>query len=155
MQLGNILSSSPGEPCATKEVEFHLMRQTAQGRQRYRVKAVMLPVSEADRLAAKRDALAFLRTLPEYAERDGFSPPIPQSALDQETAYKFICYSLHDADNPLTKLVGANDYHAFRNGITLEQVLWLNDVYARFIRDEYPEIGAPDMAQLEEQALGK
>ncbi len=155
MQLGNILSSSPGEPCATKEVEFHLMKLTAQGRQRYRVKAVLLPVSEADRLAARRDAVTFLRSLPEYMDRDGASPPIPQYAVDNEVGYKFLAYALHDADNPIVKFVGANDYHAFRSGLVLEQMLWLNDVYARFIRDEYPEIGAPDLKNLEEQALGK
>ena len=155
MQLGNILSSSPGEPCATKEVEFHLTRPTAQGRQRYRVKAVLLPVSEADRQAARRDAVTFLRTLPEYAERDGFIPPIPQSVIENETLIKFLATALHDADNPVSKFVDAPSYGRFRDGITVEQLVWLSRTYDKFISDEYPEIGAPDLKNLEEQALGK
>lgn len=155
MQLGSILTASPGEPCAVKEVEFHLMRKTGQGRQRHRVKAVLLPVSEADRQAAKRDAVSYLRTTPEYQERDGFLPPIPPHAVEQETVYKFLSYALHDAENPLTKFVGASDYVLFRDGIVAEQVAWLTRVYDKFITDEYPETGAPDMADLEEQALKK
>lgn len=153
MQLGSILTDSPGEPCATEEVEFHVMRQTAAGRKRFRVKAVLLPVSEQDRGAARRDALGFLRTLPEYQERDGAQPPIPQTVVEQEATYKFLCYALHDVDNPLTKLVGAQDYTSFRAGVVLEQIQWLNGVYDRFIAREYPEI-AP-MKDLEQQAAKK
>lgn len=153
MQLGTILSGSPGEPCATKEVEFHLMRDSAQGRQRYRVKAVMLPVSEADRQAARRDAVSYLRTLPAYRESEGVSPPIPQGVVENEAVLKFLAYALHDIDNPLAKFVGSNDYHSFRSGLTVEQVLWLNKVYEKYIDDEYPEL-AP-IVELESQALGK
>lgn len=155
MQLGSILTGSPGEPCATREVEFHIMRKTASGRQRHRVKAVFLPVSEADRLAARRDAVAYLRSTPEYAEKDGIPPPIPQSVVDQEAVYKFFCYALHDVDSAVTKFVGAHDYFLFRDGIIGEQVGWLNKAYERYIEDEYPEIGAPDMVDLEDQAAKK
>lgn len=155
MQLGQILSSSPGEACATKPVELHVMQMTAGGRRRHRVRAVLLPVSEADRAAAKRDAQSYLRTLPAYAEKDGIAPPIPPAVLEQEAVYKFLCAALHDADDPLCKLVGAQDYHNFRSGLVLEQVLWLKGVYDRFIDEEYPEIGAPDLKDLEEQAKKK
>ncbi len=155
MQLGNILSSSPGEPCVGKEVEFHILRQTAQGRQRYRVKAILLPVSEADRQAARRDAVSYLRTLTEYAEKEGYVPPIPPAVVENETLIKFLCCALHDADNPIAKFVDSQSYGRFRDGITVEQLVWLNRTYDKYISDEYPEIGAPDMAQLEEQALGK
>jgi hypothetical protein len=153
MQLGAILSGSPGEPCATEPVEFYLMRQTGQGRRRFRVSAQLLPVSEEDRGAARRDAIAYLRSLPEYQERDGVFPPIPQGVLDLEILYKFLCSALHDADNALTKLVASADYHAFRAGIIVEQVHWLNERYERFIKTQYPEI-AP-MKELEEQAAKK
>lgn len=153
MQLGSILSGTPGEPCATQEVEFHVMRQTAAGRKRFKVSGLLLPVSEEDRGAARRDALAFLRTLPEYQERDNVAPPIPQSVVEQEATYKFLCYALHDPDNQLTKLVGAQDYHSFRAGLVLEQIQWLNRVYDRFIEREYPEV-AP-MKDLEQQAAKK
>lgn len=154
MQLGNILSSSPGEPCAIKEVEFHVMRMTAQGRQRHRVKAALLPVSEADRQAARKDALLYLRTLPEYAEREGYAPPIPPNVLDNEALLKFLCYALHVSGSSLVRLVSASDYLAFRSGVVLEQILWLNKTYEKFIDDEYPEL-APDLPGLEEQAEKK
>lgn len=153
MQLGSILTGSPGEPCATEEVEFHVMKQTAGGRKRFKVRGLLLPVSEEDRGAARRDALGFLRSLPEYQERDGITPPIPQSVVEQEATYKFLCYALHDPDSPLTKLVGATDYHSFRAGLVLEQIHWMNGVYDRFIAREYPEI-AP-MKELEQQAAKK
>lgn len=159
MNLGNILSSSVGEPCASRRIEFHLMRQTPQGRQRYRVEAVLFPVSEADRQAARRDAVAFLRTLPEYREQEGLDhvprvPLIPQAVIDNEALIKFLAYALHDVDNPIVKFVDSQSYGRFRDGITVEQLAWLNRTYERFIEDEYPEL-APDMADLEEQALGK
>lgn len=153
MNLGSILSSTPGEPCASREVEFFLLKQTAQGRQRFRVKGALLPVGEADRLAARRDALAYLRTLPEYAERDGVSPPIPQSAVEQETVYKFLQQALHDPDNLLAKLIDSASYGAFRSGILAETVQRLIKAYDTFIAQEYPE--SADLAQLEEQALGE
>lgn len=153
MNLGTILSSTPGEPCASREVEFLLMRMTAQGRQRYRVKGALLPVGEADRLAARRDALAYLKTLPEYAERDGVSPPIPASAVEQETVYKFLQAALHDPENLLCKLVDSSSYGAFRSGILAETVQRLVTAYDKFISDEYPE--NTDLAQLEERALGE
>lgn len=154
MNLGNILSSSAGEPCATRQVEFHLMRQTAQGRQRYRVQALMLPVSEADRQAARRDAVAYLRTLPEYREKDGQLPLLPQAVVDNEALLKFLTSALHDLDNPIVKFVDSQSYGRFRDGITVEQLAWLHRTYEKFIEDEYPEL-APDMPALEEQALGK
>ena len=153
MNLGSILRDSPGEPCASREVEFFLLRQTAQGRQRFRIKGALLPVGEADRLAAKRDAVAYLKTLPEYAERDGVTPPIPQSAVEQETVYKFLQAALHDPDNLLCKLIDSASYGAFRSGILAETVQRLITAYDRFIADEYPE--SADLAQLEEQALGE
>lgn len=160
MNLGSILSSSAGEPCATRRVEFHLMRQTAQGRKRYRVEVLLLPVSEADRQAARRDAVAFLRTLPEYREQEGVGgdpprlPVIPQTVVDNEAFIKFLTYALHDVENPIVKFVDSQSYGRFRDGLTVEQLAWLNRTYERFIEDEYPEL-TPDMPDLEAQALGK
>lgn len=156
MQLGSILTASPGEPCATCEVEFYLMRRTGTGRQRHRVKAVLLPVSEADRAQAKRDAVSYLRTLPQYSDRDGMLPPIPSDVVEQEALYKFLCAALHDADDPVVKFVGSADYSLFRDGVVMEQVIWLDGVYKKFIADEYPEIGAAAaLPDLEEQAAKK
>ena len=138
MQLGAILTASPGEPCATKEVEFRIMRKTGQGRKVFRVKSVLLPVSEADRQAAKRDAIAYLRTTPEYADKAdtgsyALPPPIPASVVEQEAVYKFLASALHDVDNPLVKFLATADYHLFREGVIGEQVAWLNGVYNKFI----------------------
>jgi hypothetical protein len=63
-------------------------------------------------------------------------------------------YALHDADSPVTKFVGSNDYHTFRDGIIRAQVDWLHSVYDKYISDEYPEL-TPDMADLEDQAVKK
>lgn len=153
MNLGTILSSSPGEPCASREVEFFLMRQTAAGRQRYRVKGALLPVGEADRIAARQGALTYLRTLPEYAERDGSLPPIPPSVSEQETVYKFLQAALHDPDNLLAKLIDSASYGAFRSGILAEQVQRLVKAYDQYVADEYPDLA--DMTDLESQALGE
>lgn len=162
MNLGTILSANPGEFCAAEPIEFHLMRQTAQGRERHRIKAVLLPVSSSDRAAARRDAMNYLRTLPEWAERDDpqgsgkILPPIPATLVDEEFLLKFLRYSLHQADNPLAKLVAGPDYPLFRAGLTIEQVVWMHKRYDKYIAEQYPEMIPPEaMADLESQAAGK
>lgn len=162
MNLGSILSGSTGEPCALDPVEFYLMRQTAQGRERHRIKAVLLPVSASDRAAARRDAQNYLRTLPEYSEREDpqsgakYLPPIPSLVSDEEFLYKFLAYALHQPDNPLAKLVMGPDYPLFRSGLTVEQAVWLNKRYDKYIQSQYPELVTADaMADLESQAAGK
>lgn len=162
MNLGSILSESSGEPCAPEPVEFHFMRMTAQGRERHRIKAILLPVSSSDRAAARRDAQTYLRSLPEYAEREDpqglgkVVPPIPAAVLDEEFLLKFLAYALHQEDNALAKLVPGPDYPLLRAGLTIEQVVWLHKRYDKYIEAQYPEmVTAQDMGELERQAAGK
>lgn len=138
------------------------MRQTAQGRQRYRIKGALLPISAADRQAARRDAVSFLRTLPEYQEKEDpesglrVQPPIPPQVLDAEFVTKLLVYALHQPDNLLAKLVSGPDYPLFRQGLTTEQISWMHGRYDKYLKAQYPELIPPEtLADLEHQAAGK
>lgn len=162
MNLGSILSGDTGEPCVADLIEFYLMRQTSQGRQRFRIQAALLPISAADRQAARRDALNFLRTLPEYQEREDadsglkVAPPIPSQVLDAEFVTRLLVYALHQPDNLIAKLVSGPDYALFRQGLTTEQITWMHGRYDKYLRTQYPELIPPEtMADLEQQAAGK
>lgn len=159
MQIGSILSDDQGEACVAERVEFTLNRKTSTGLRKHRVVAQFLPVSVQDRATSRRAALAYLRTLTDYKEREEigggrFVPPIPASVLEEECAYRFLAEALHDVDDSRVKFVGAADYGVFRDGVILEQVNWLHDVYRGYIAREYPEI-TPDLKDLEEQAAKK
>lgn len=156
MQLGSFLSGTDAEPCVPDEVEFHVMKKIGTGRTRRLVRAVFLPVSEEERLASRRDAINYLRTLPEYKEHDGVAPPIPSWLIIEEELYKFLQAALHDPDNLACKFVDNTSYPAFRSGIVMAQVEWLLAKYKRYIKEQYPETLTPaEVAQLEEEALGK
>ena len=70
MQLGSILQEQTGTPCVSHPVEFSLLKMTANGKMRFRVKALMFPVTEAERLTSARIAVDSLRALPEYKNRN-------------------------------------------------------------------------------------
>lgn len=156
MQLGSFLSGADAEPCVPHEVEFFVMKRLPTGRDRRRVRAVFLPVSEEERLTTRRDAITYLRSLPEYKEHDGVTPPIPNWLLLEEETYKFLQAALHDPDNHACKFVDNTSYAAFRAGVVMDQVAWLIGEYKRYIKEQYPETLTPaEIAQLEEQALGE
>jgi len=74
--------------------------------------------------------------------------------LEEECAYRFLAEALHDVDDSRVKFVGAADYGLFRDGVILEQVNWLHDVYKRYIAREYSEL-TPDLKALEDEAAKK
>lgn len=151
MNLGQFLSEGETLPPVLLPVEFFINVRGAGGVTRRRVRALMAPVSEAERLSARREALEFLKTLPEYKGEDGkpeSAKPIPQWAVEQESTYRYIAKSLRDADMPEAAFIHADQYARFRDGIVLEQVLWLNKIYDEFIAAEYPETGLT-LAQLQ------
>lgn len=155
MRLGSILSDSVGEPCAVKEVEFYLLKQTAQGPLKHVVKAVFLPVTETERCATKREALDYLRSSPEYQKKDdGTIPRIPEDVLETEETLRFLVSALRDSDNPKARFVGPEDYAVFRAGLVGKQLIWLLNQYIGFVNAEYPEI-TPDMGKLVSEAEGK
>ena len=159
MQLGSILGDDQGEACATERVEFTFNRKTSTGLRKHKVSALFLPVSVQDRAASRRAALAYLRSLPDYKEREEqgggrIVPPIPASVLEDECAYRFLAEAMHDVDDPRVKFVGAADYGLFRDGVILEQINWLHDLYQKYIAREYSEL-TPDLKDLEEQAAKK
>lgn len=152
MQLGSILSEQIGEPCVSHPVEFHLFKQTREGKKRFRVRALMFPVGEAERLQSERAAESWLRQQAEYKKpEDGPLPQIPATIIFEERAYRFLVAALHCEDDPVCKLVGADDYATFRSGIVREQVDWLWEQYKAFIKREYPELAPID--KLKEEAL--
>lgn len=157
MNLGQFLSEGDPLPPVLLPVEFHINVRGGNGVSRRRVRAVLAPVSEAERLAARREALEFLRGLPEYKGEDGkpeTAKPIPGWVLEQEDAYRFLSKALRDEDNPVSAFVHADQYARFRDGVVLEQVKWLNRIYEEFIAVEYPETGMTlgQMQGLEAQA---
>ncbi len=159
MQLGSILGDDQGEACVTERVEFTFNRKTSTGLRKHKVAAIFLPVSVQDRATSRRAALAYLRSLPDYKEREEiggerYVPPIPASVLEEECAYRFLAEALHDVDDSRVKFVGAADYGLFRDGVILEQVNWLHDVYKRYIAREYSEL-TPDLKALEDEAAKK
>lgn len=159
MQLGSILDGDGGEPTVGRTVEFRILKTTAKGKQRYRVKAKLYPVSEADRQQSEREALTYLRTAPgsPYRPKEDAPPAeIPEKVLREERAYRFLIYALFTPEDSRVRLVGAEDYEAFRQGLIYEQVTWLNGEYADMIAQEYPEILPEDQKRkLVEQAAGK
>lgn len=153
MQLGSILQEQTGSPCVSHPVEFSLLKMTANGKMRFRVRALMFPVTEADRLTSARIAVDSLRALPEYKQKEsGELPPIPLDVLNQERVYKFLQAALYSEVDPMCRLIPESDYQTFRSGVVREQVDWLWDQYEAFIKREYPEL-AP-MGSLVEEALG-
>ena len=153
MQLGSILQEQTGAPCVSHPVEFSLLKMTANGKMRFRVKALMFPVTEADRLISERAAMTFLRQQAEYAKKEtGEQPPIPSDVILHERVLKFLQASLHCVDDPLCRLIAEEDYRTFRAGIIHDQVDWLWEQYKGFIAREYQEL-AP-MGELVEEALG-
>jgi len=158
MKLGEILSQEDqGRPLVGHEVEFWIKKGNER---RFRVKAKMYPLGEADRQQARRDAVKFLRTLPDYkeTERDGapYLPPIPEMVRYEEEEYKRLCLILHDVDDPSAKFVLNADYSAFRSGVTVEQVNWLGREYDKYIASEYPELlSEKQRGELESEALSK
>lgn len=159
MQLGSILDSDGDEPTMGRPVEFRILKTTAKGKRRYRVKAILYPVSEADRQQSQREALTYLRTAPgsPYRQKeDQPLPEIPESVLREERSYRFLATALHTTEDSRVKLVGAEDYETFRQGVVLEQVLWLNREYDDMIAQEYPEVLTKEQReQLVRQAAGK
>ena len=152
MQLGSILSEQIGEPCVSHPVEFHLFKQTREGKKRFRVRALMFPVGEAERLQSERAAESWLRQQSDYQRTDkGELPPIPGVLLAQERVYRFLVAALHCEDDPVCKLVGADDYATFRAGLVNEQIDWLWEQYKAFIQREYSELAPID--KLKEEAL--
>ena len=143
MQLGSILSEQIGEPCVSHPVEFHLFKQTREGKKRFRVRALMFPVGEAERLQSER--AEYKRT------EEGQLPQIPGAILIEERVYRFLVAALHCEDDPVCKLVGADDYATFRSGIVREQVDWLWEQYKAFIKREYAELAPID--KLKDEAL--
>ena len=144
MNLGQFLSEGEVLPPVLLPVEFFIKVRGAGGETRRRVRAKLAPVSEAERLAARREAGEYLRNLPEYKGEDGkpeTASSIPAWVLEQENAYRFLTKALRDADMPESAFVHSQDYGRFRDGLVLEQVLWLNDLYGKFIAEEYPETG--------------
>jgi hypothetical protein len=158
MKLGEILSQEDNaRPLVGHDVEFWIKKGNTQ---RFRVKAKMYPLGEADRQQAKRDAVKYLRTLPDYkeTERDGstYLPPIPEMVRLEEEEYKRLCLILHDADDPTSKFVLNADYATFRAGVTIEQVNWLGREYDRYISEEYPELlSEKQRKELEDEARSK
>ena len=163
MQLGAILDAGDGEPLVGRPVEFRIKKQTAKGPRVMRVKAVLLPVGEADRQQSKRDALTYLRTTAgsSYRKVEGEpEPPIPGDVLGEERSYQLLRYALHDADDPSVRLLGPADYERFRQGLTVEQVNWLGREYDALIEEQYPETLTPErrkqlLQKLADDALGK
>lgn len=151
MNLGQFLTEGETLPPVMLPVEFYITVRGSGGVTRRRVRALMAPVSEADRLSARREALEYLKNLPEYKGDDGkpdTAKPVPSWALEQEDAYRFLAKSLRDADMPESQFVHADQYGRFRDGVVLEQVRWLNRMYDEFIAAEYPETGLT-LAQLQ------
>lgn len=159
MQLGSILDGDGDEPTVGRPVEFRILKTTAKGKRRYRVKAVLYPVSEAERQQSQREALNYLRTAPgsPYRQKeDQPLPEIPDMVLREERSYRFLAAALYTAEDSRVKLVGAEDYEAFRQGVVLEQVQWLNGEYDDMIANEYPELITKEQReQLVRQAAGK
>lgn len=154
MQLGQFLECEQGEPTCSEPVSFYLLVKTPTGRKRVRVRASLQPVSEAERRAAKKSAIGFLRTLPEFAEKDGILPPIPPEDIEFETNLQFLAKALVDAEDQMVSFVGAGQYARFRDGVVKQQVEWLYRVYLSFIEREYPEI-LSDSSKLEDEAEKK
>ena len=158
MKLGEILSQEDNaRPLVGHDVEFWIKKGNAQ---RFRVKAKMYPLGEADRQQAKRDALKYLRTLPDYkeTEQDGmkYLPPIPEDVRAAEVEYKRICAILRDVDDPSTPFVLNQDYPVFRAGVIAEQIDRLAGEYDQYIKDEYPELMSDEQRrQIESEAQSK
>lgn len=154
MNLGEILSSQEsGKALVGRLVTFQVVRK----RIRHSVTAMFFPVGEAERQQTKRDAVKFLRTLPDYQkDEDGTLPVIPADVLSEERQYKFLAAALHNPDNPDAKFILNKDYATFREGVVVDQINWLGREYDRYIRDEYPEVlTEKDRKDLEDEATEK
>lgn len=161
MQLGNILNLDPGVPVVSSPVEFSFLKYSTEGPKRVRIKAQLLPVSEADRQKSKAEALKFLFTDPNSSYREipedpkekqkDRSKPLapPKDAIVSEELYKLIAYALYDEEDPTKRLVAPHEYPLFRAGLVMAQVEWLVKEYHQLIDDEYPETLPPE----EHQAL--
>ena len=154
MNLGEILSAQDnGKALVGRPVEFQIVKK----RVRYTVKALFFPVSEAERQQSKRDAVKYLRSLPDYQKtEEGILPPIPDDVREEERQYRFLATALHNPENEDAKFIRNSDYSDFRAGVVVDQINWLGRQYDKYIQDEYPEILTDsDCKDLEDEAAGK
>lgn len=126
--LGNILKRGGGVALTGRAVKFHIVTEDADGnRNQHQVAAVMLPVTEEDRLAAHAEARAFCE--------EQKSP----HAYQVETDLRFLQKALRDPENLKVQFVMANEVHLLRRGLVMEQLQFLSREYDSLLKDQYPE----------------
>ena len=157
MQLGQILDSQEGVSCVGEEVTFWLNVKDSSNRWiKRQIKALLYPVSAPEKTDVLRQAEQYLRTRPDWSEKDGKLPPIPAYVVSNEVDIRFLFAALRDADDPGRPLVEVANYERFRLGLVDQTIDALTKAHAAFMASEYPEIvSATDMRKLEEQAKGK
>lgn len=126
--LGNILKRGGGVALTGRAVTFHMVVVDADGiRVQHQVAAVMLPVSEEDRLAAHAEARAFCEEQKLH------------HAYQVEADLRFFAKALRDPENLKAQFVMANEVHLLRRGLVTEQVRFLASEYDKLLREQYPE----------------
>jgi hypothetical protein len=158
MQLGQLLDNVGDHiPLVCEPVTFWLNTRDSEGRVfKVKVRALLAPVSEPEKVDCMRQAEQWLRSQPDYAEKDGKLPAIPAIAVSEEIDIRFLCMALRDIDNSARPLVETANYARFRLGLTAQVSSALHREYKAFMSREYPDIVSDtQMRQLEEQAKGK
>ncbi len=157
MQLGSILDDvSAHIPTVYEPVAFWLNLRTSTGLSKVKVKALLGPLSRPEETESARQAEAYLRTKPDYQEKDGKLPPIPALVVNQELDLRFLFAALRDADDPSRPLVEVANYERFRLGMVDETIVPLIKAYKAYMEREYPSaITDSQRAKLEEEAKGK
>lgn len=157
MQLGQILSDNSAMACVGEPVTFWLNVRDGSNRiLKQKVTALLMPVSEPEKVDAYRQAEQYLRTKPDWQEQNGKLPPIPSYVVTEEVDIRFLFAALRDEDDPGRPLVEVANYERFRQGLVESTITALHREYKAFMEREYPEVvSATQMAKLKEQAAGK
>lgn len=146
MNLGELLSGSPGEPILGRAVTLRLVRKGADGKpvRTPPLSAVLVFVGEPERRASKRAAA-------EYLAKEW--PAAPQDEREHEENIQFLAHALRDPDDLSRAFVSGEMLPFFRAGLIPRVVNALMLEYADFVRLEYPEAITPEERKaLEEQA---